>query len=173
MRVKCELDICKNNKEGICNLKEITIQKYYDGEYGFFNGGECFNYKPKQSYLDEKSEKTFKLMKISGDTYYAVRRDVYDDVDVEYIFKKYPNMKTLIIDNLTLVGSAKSKNRFWICNIKDNTLKLDNACDKNDKIITKDMLKFTCDYIRECTQKHNYFCLLTSEYEIINKGIDL
>lgn len=39
MRVKCELDMCKNNKEGICNLKEITIQKYYDSEYGFFNGG--------------------------------------------------------------------------------------------------------------------------------------
>lgn len=27
MRVKCELDMCKNNKDGICNLKEIYIKK--------------------------------------------------------------------------------------------------------------------------------------------------
>lgn len=173
MRLKCELDMCKNNKEGICNLKEINIRKSYDCEMGYFDGGKCSNYEARQSYLDEESESTFKLMKISEDTYYAVRRNVYDDVDVKYILKKYPNMKTLITDNLTLVSTSKNKNRFWIYNIKDNELKLDDACDKYNKLITEDMLKFTCDYIRECTQKHDYFCLLTSDYEMIKKGIDL
>ncbi|MCH1964363.1 hypothetical protein MCG45_16155 [Clostridium perfringens] len=171
--IKCELDMCKNNKEGICNLKEINIRKSYDCEMGYFDGGKCSSYEPKQSYLDEESERTFKLMKISEDIYYAVRKDVYGDVDVEYIFKKHPNIKTLIIDNLTLVGTTKNKNRFWICNIKDGTLELDDACDKYNKLITEDMLKFTCDYIRECGKKHDYFCLLTSDYEMIKKGNDL
>ncbi|MBO3398555.1 hypothetical protein JJB71_13505 [Clostridium perfringens] len=171
MRVKCELDICKNNKEGICNLKEITIQKYYDSEYGFFNGGECFNYSPKQSFLDEKSERTFKLMKISEDTYYAVRRDVYDDVDVKYMLRKYPNMKTLIVDELIRVGYAKSSNRFLICNIENNNVELCNACNKYNELITKDMLKFTCDYIRE--QECNCGCLTSTTYNMIKKGIDL
>lgn len=173
MRVKCELDICKNNKEGICNLKEITIQKYYDGEYGFFNGGECFNYKPKQSYLDEESEKTFKLMKISEDTYYAVRRDVYDDIDVEYISRKYPNMKTLITDNLMYVGSPKN-DRFWIYYIKDGNVVKSSVCNKYNELITKDMLKFTCDYIREIPNKFDFVgCLTSTVYKMIKKGIDL
>ncbi|MCX0396253.1 hypothetical protein LI014_02485 [Clostridium perfringens] len=171
MRVNCELDMCKNNKEGICSLKEITIQKYYDSEYGFFNGGECFNYEPKQSYLDEESEKTFKLMKISEDTYYAVRRSVYDDVDVEYILRKHPNMKTLITDNLIRLGSSTSKDRFYIFNIKDGNFKLNKTCAKNDKLITKDMLNFTCEYIRE--QECNYGCLTSTVYKMIKKGIDL
>lgn len=173
MRVKCELDICKNNKEGICNIKEITIQKYYDSEYGFFNGGECSNYKPKQSYLDEESEKTFKLMKISEDTYYAVRRDVYDDVDVKYISRKYPNIKTLITDNLMYVGSPKN-DRFWIYDIKEGNVNFNKICDKNDKLITKDMLKFTCDYIREIPNKFDFVgCLTSTVYKMIKKGIDL
>ncbi|XZH34315.1 hypothetical protein ACSW8L_15500 (plasmid) [Clostridium perfringens] len=173
MRVKCELDICKNNKEGICNIKEITIQKYYDSEYGFFNGGECSNYKSKQSYLDEESEKTFKLMKISEDTYYAVRRDVYDDVDVKYISRKYPNIKTLITDNLMYVGSPKN-DRFWIYDIKEGNVNFNKICDKNDKLITKDMLKFTCDYIREIPNKFDFVgCLTSTVYKMIKKGIDL
>ncbi|MDK0621513.1 hypothetical protein P5E90_11785 [Clostridium perfringens] len=174
MRVKCELDICKNNKEGICNLKEITIQKYYDSEYGFFNGGECFNYSPKQSFLDEKSERTFKLMKISEDTYYAVRRDVYDDVDVKYMLRKYPNMKTLIVDNLIRLGSSIDKNRFYIFSIKDGNFKFNKICAKNDELITKDMLKFTCDYIREIPNKFDFVgCLTSTVYKMIKKGIDL
>lgn len=171
MRINCELDMCKNNKEGICSLKEITIQKYYDSEYGFFNGGECFNYSPEQLYLDEKSERTFKLMKISEDTYYAVRRSVYDDVDVEYILRKHPNMKTLIVDELIRIGYAKSSNRFLICNIENDNVELCNVCNKYNKLITKDMLKFSCDYIRE--QECNYGCLTSTTYNMIKKGFDL
>lgn len=171
MRVKCELDMCKNNKQGICNLKEISIRKYYDTEIGYFNGGECSDYKPKQSYLDEESERTFKLMKISEGTYYAVRKDVYDDVDVEYISSKYPNMKTLITDNLVRQGSPKSDNRFWIYNIENDNVKFNKVCSKSDELITNDMLKFTCDYIRE--QEGNYSCLGSTVYKMIKKGFNL
>ncbi|WP_075810125.1 DUF1540 domain-containing protein [Clostridium perfringens] len=174
MRVKCELDMCKNNKDRICNLKEISIRKYYDSEMGYFDGGKCSNYEPKQSYLDEESERTFKLMKISEDTYYAVRRDVYDNVDVEYILKKYPNMKTLITDNLIRQVSPKTSNRFWIYNIEDGNLKLDKTCNRNDELITKDMLKFTCDYIREIPNDFGTIgCLGSTVYKMIKKGIDL
>ncbi|MDU4051053.1 MAG: hypothetical protein E7H33_09070 [Clostridium perfringens] len=171
MRIRCELDMCKNNKEGLCNLKEITIQKYYDGEMGYFDGGKCSNYEPKQSYLDEESERTFKLMKISEDTYYAVRRSVYDDVDVKYISRKYPNIKTLITDNAIRQGSMKSDSRFWIYKIEDKRLEIKRCCDKFDELITKDMLKFTCDYIRE--REGNYGCLTSTVYKMIKKGIDL
>lgn len=173
MRIRCELDMCKNNKEGLCNLKEITIQKYYDGEMGYFDGGKCSNYEPKQSYLDEESERTFKLMKISEDTYYAVRRSVYDDVDVEYILGKYPNIKTLITDNLMYVGSPKN-DRFWIYDIKDGNVVRSSVCNKYNELITKDMLKFTCDYIREIPNKFDFVgCLTSTVYKMIKKGIDL
>lgn len=169
--IKCELDMCKNNKDGICNLKDIYIRKSYDCEMGYFDGGKCSSYEPKQSYLDEESERTFKLMKISEDTYYAVRRSVYDDVDVEYILRKYPNIKTLIVDELIRIGYAKSSNRFLICNIENNNIELCNACNKYNELITKDMLKFTCDYIRE--QECNCGCLTSVTYNMIKKGFDL
>lgn len=173
MIVKCELDICKNNKEGVCNLKEITIQKYYDDEYGFFNGGECFNYSPKQSYLNEESERTFKIMKISEDTYYAVRRDIYDDIDVGYISRKYPNIKTLITDNLMYVGSPKN-NRFWIYDIKNGNVVKSSVCNKYNELITKDMLKFTCDYIRNIPNNFDTVgCLTSTVYKMIKKGFVL
>lgn len=174
MRVNCELDMCKNNKEGICNLKEIYIKKYYDSEYGFFNGGECFNYSPKQSYLDEESERTFKLMKISEDTYYAVRKDVYDDVDVKYILRKHPKMKILITDNILMMGSSKANNRFWIYKINDKEIKLASGCSKYNELITDDMLKFTCDYIRNIPNNFDTVgCLTSTVYKMIKKGFVL
>ncbi|MGM8331762.1 hypothetical protein [Clostridium perfringens] len=173
MRIRCELDMCKNNKEGLCNLKEIAIQKYYDGEMGYFDGGKCSNYEPKQSYLDEESERTFKLMKISEDTYYAVRRSVYDDVDVKYISRKYPNIKTLITDNLMYVGSPKN-DRFWIYGVENEDIKLKSVCNKYNELIDGDMLKFTCDYIREIPNKFDFVgCLTSTVYKMIKKGIDL
>lgn len=174
MRVKCELDMCKNNKDGVCNLKEIYIKKSYDCEMGYFDGGKCFSYEAKQSYLDEESERTFKLMKISEDTYYAVRKDVYDDVDVEYISRKYPNIKTLITDNLIRLGSSTSKDRFYIFSIKDGSFKLIKTCAKNDELITKDMLKFTCDYIRNIPNNFDTVgCLTSTVYKMIKKGFVL
>ncbi|HFD2052084.1 TPA: DUF1540 domain-containing protein [Clostridium perfringens] len=173
MRVKCELDMCKNNKDGVCNLKEISIRKYYDSEMGYFDGGKCSNYEPKQSYLDEESERTFKLMKISEDTYYAVRRDVYNRVDVEYIVRKYPKIKMLIIDNLMYVGSPKS-DRFWIYDIENENITLTSTCNKYNELITKDMLKFTCDYIRKIPNKFDFVsCLTSTVYKMIKKGINL
>ena len=173
MRVNCELDMCKNNKEGICNLKEITIQKYYDSEMGYFDGGKCSNYEPRQSHLDEESERTFKLMKISEDTYYAVRRSVYDDIDAKYILRVHPNMKTLITDNLMYVGSPKN-DRFWIYSVENEDIKLKSVCNKYSELITKDMLKFTCDYIREISNKFDFVgCLTSTVYKMIKKGIDL
>lgn len=174
MRIKCELDMCKNNEQGLCNLEEISIKKSYDNEMGYFDGGKCSNYEPKQSYLDEESERTFKLMKISEDIYYAVRRDIYDDIDVEYISRKYPNMKTLITDNLLMMGSSKANNRFWIYKINDKEIKLASGCDKYNELITNDMLKFTCDYIREIPNKFDFVgCLTSTVYKMIKKGIDL
>lgn len=174
MVVNCELDICKNNKEGICNLKEISIRKYYDSEMGYFDGGKCSNYEPKQSYLDEESERTFKLMKISEDTYYAVRRSVYDDVDVEYISRKYPNIKTLITDNILMMGSSKANNRFWIYKINDKEIKLASGCSKYNELITDDMLRFTCNYIREISNDFDTIgCLTSTVYKMIKKGINL
>ncbi|MDC4245634.1 hypothetical protein [Clostridium perfringens] len=171
--IKCELCMCKNNKEGICDLKEINIRKSYDCEMGYFDGGKCSNYEPKQSYLDEESESTFKLMKISEDTYYAVRRDVYDDVDVKYIVRKYPKIKMLITDNLMYVGSPKS-DRFWIYNIKDGDITLLSTCTKYNELITKDMLKFTCDYIRNIPNNFDTVgCFTSTVYKMIKKGIDL
>lgn len=96
---------------------------------------------------------------------------MYDDVDVEYILRKHPNMKTLITDNLIRLGSSTSKDRFYIFNIKDGNFKLNKTCAKNDKLITKDMLNFTCEYIRE--QECNYGCLTSTVYKMIKKGIDL
>lgn len=110
-------------------------------------------------------------MKISEDTYYAVRRSVYNNVDVKYILRKHPNMKTLIVDELIRLGSSIDKNRFYIFSIKDGNFKLNKICAKNDELITKDMLNFTCDYIRE--QKDNYGCLTSTVYKMIKKGIDL
>lgn len=173
MRVKCELDMCKNNKDGVCNLKEISIRKYYDSEMGYFDGGKCFSYEVKQSYLDEKSERTFKLMKISKDTYYAVRRNVYDRVDVEYIVRKYPKIKMLITDNLMHIGSPKS-DRFWIYDIEDGNITLTSTCTKYNELITKDMLKFTCDYIRNIPNNFDTVgCLTSIVYKMIKKGINL
>ncbi|MDU5206302.1 MAG: hypothetical protein E6182_10085 [Clostridioides difficile] len=172
--IKCELDMCKNNKKGLCNLEEISIKKSYDNEMGYFIGGECSNYKSKQSYLDEESERTFKLMKISEGTYYAVRRDVYDDVDVEYISRKYPNMKTLITDNILMMGSSKANHRFWLYEISEGEIKLASGCDKYNELITDDMLRFTCDYIREIPNNFNTVgCLTSTVYKMIMKGFNL
>lgn len=113
-------------------------------------------------------------MKISEDTYYAVRRDVYDDVDVEYISRKYPNMKTLITDNLIIQGSSKVDNRFWIYKINGKEIKLASGCDKYNELITDDMLKFTCDYIREIPNNFNTIgCLTSTVYKMIKKGLNL
>lgn len=170
--IKCELDMCKNNKEGICNLKEINIRKSYDCEMGYFDGGKCSSYEPKQSYLDEESERTFKLMKISEDTYYAVRKNVYDRVDVEYIVRKYPKIKMLITDNLMHVGFPKNDDRFWIYDIEDGNITLTSTCDKYSELVTKDMLKFTCDYIRNITNNFDTVgCLGSTVYKMIKKGI--
>lgn len=167
--IKCNLNMCENNKEGICILKEVTIDKYYDSEYGEFSGGKCTNLKFKQSYIDEKAEETFKLTRISDDVYYAVRTDIYEDVDMEYILNKYPNIKTLITDNAIRQGT-KANNRFWIYTFENNDIKSTSVCDKYNEIITKDMLKFTCDYIRN---RGSYGCLTSTAYKMIMKGINL
>ncbi len=174
MKVRCELDMCKNNKEGICNIKEISIRKSYDYEMGYFDGGKCSNYEPRQSYLDEEAERTFKLVKISEGIYYAVRRNVYDDVDVKYILKKYPNMKTLIIDELIRVGYPKARNRFLICVVSDEHVEFCQACDKYNELIDRDMLKFTCDYIRNIPNDFDTVgCLTSTVYRMIKGGINL
>lgn len=167
--IKCNLEMCTNYNNGICSLNEITIDKYYDNELGYFIGGSCKDLKFKQSYLDDESERTFKLMKISDYVYYAVRIDVYDDVDVDYILNKYPKIEILITDNAIIQG-AKAGNRFWIYTFENNDLKKTYTCDKYNKLITTDMLKFTCDYIRE---SENYGCLTSVQYKMIKKGIDL
>lgn len=168
--IKCDLDMCERYNNGICMLDEITIEKSYDCEYGYLIGGVCKNFKPKQEYLNDKSERTFKIMKISEDTYYAVRTSVFDDVDISYIVNKHPNIRTLITDNVLRQGSTKCSNRFWIFEIEADDIKETMVCDKYNKLITEDMLKFSCDCIRD---GKNDGCLTSVAYKMIIKGINL
>lgn len=82
-------------------------------------------------------------------------------------------MKTLITDNLMYVGSPKN-DRFWIYNIENGNVNFNKICAKNDELITKDMLKFTCDYIRNISNNFDTVgCLTSTVYKMIKKGFVL
>lgn len=173
--IKCTARDCENNDNNTCCLNKINIDFNYDPEsYGAF----CSNF----SESDDSRKRTYRLNRIKDKLYFVVRTEVLNDADIEMIRKDINECNSLVIvDNLIYYNSSHASNRFWIYSTEENDdMDFFRVSDKSNlsevlndyNVEVKDLLKITCDYIRE-QEKYVSGVLHSVAYKMIMKGIDL
>lgn len=163
--IKCNLEACKNHNNGKCILDSIEIDNL---DFEGCTIPQCSNFEFSQSYKESRSKSSFKSTLLSDTCLYAIRTSVSTPVDVKYIFGNNPNINSVIVDNLLYYGTKSNQRFFEYTKSNDNVI--GQCFSKNNNLITKEMLKFSCDYIRAYSKQG---CITSTAYKMILKGFDL
>lgn len=148
MNVKCTANICKNNKNSKCILKDVSIN--FDGDPEHF-GAFCSCFEESNEY----KKSSYELHKLDNNTYLAIRCKTLHDVDIETLLENIEETDKvfIIIDNLVANFTPTESNRFYTfsCSAKSdldnlyNDIKVSSKLEKHDELVRS----LTCDFIRK------------------------